>query len=93
MSTNKKQCKTCGGSGCPFPEHREMCGVHHCPDCLPKPIKVQVTRYKFLVAEMEHAIAYADAGEHQDGEEFWNEFDTVDEAVADFQLYLHDTIA
>ena len=28
-----RRCQTCDGSGCPFPDQRDMCGVHHCPDC------------------------------------------------------------
>ena len=28
-------CNACKGSGCPFPKDREMCGVHHCPNCEP----------------------------------------------------------
>ncbi len=33
-------------------------------------------------------IEYVDEAEHQDGEEYWDQFDTVDEAWKDFVLYL-----
>jgi hypothetical protein len=35
-SDDSSPCPTCADTGCPFPEHREMCGVHHCPDCEPE---------------------------------------------------------
>ena len=31
---------------------------------------------------------YVNEAEHQDGSEYWNQFDTVEEAFNDFVLYL-----
>ncbi len=38
---------------------------------------------------LDKALAeYVDEGEHQDGAEYWDQFDTIDEAWKDFVLYL-----
>lgn len=39
-------CKTCGDTGCPFPEHRDMCSIHHCPDCEPQTKKQRLWSHK-----------------------------------------------
>jgi hypothetical protein len=35
-----------------------------------------------------HALTYVLEAEHQDGPEYWNQFETVEEAFNDFVLYL-----
>lgn len=37
ITENGTSCLACGGSGCPWPEHRDRCDVHHCPHCEPEP--------------------------------------------------------
>ncbi len=48
------------------------------------------TREEFIAKVIERANGYADEAEHQDGQEFWNEFDTAYEATEDFTLHMYN---
>ncbi len=50
------------------------------------------TRYEFMARVVELSAEYADEAEHQDGEEYWNEFESSDEAAIDFATYVKDAL-
>ncbi len=46
------------------------------------------TRYEFMARVVELTVEYADEAEHQDGEEYWDNFESSDQAAVDFGRYL-----
>ncbi len=49
---------------------------------------MSTSRKEFVERVRELAIEYANEAEHQDGAEFWNEFESSDQAAIDFGRYL-----
>lgn len=49
---------------------------------------MSITRAEFIERVFEKAVEYADEAEHQDGGEFWDNFNNPDEALLDFAMYI-----
>jgi hypothetical protein len=51
-----------------------------------------ITRAKFMSRVQELLKEYVLEGEHQDGADYWNNFANLNEAVADFTLFVTEEI-